>query len=116
VEYMAYLYHLLKKNLIVTDRNRATVIEALKGIMELLLLGDQQNDDRFFSSVRPFCSVFPTAPLRFFLEHNILECFANILSQNTNKAVKIELIQTMSILLQNLQHTTSICLLRAGVF
>lgn len=45
----------------------------------------------------------------YFLEKNMLTFFLKILDQKTNKEVKIQLIQTLSILVENIRNETSIC-------
>ncbi len=45
----------------------------------------------------------------FFLEKNILSYFINILSQKTSQLVKIQLLQTLSILITGLKSETSLC-------
>lgn len=45
----------------------------------------------------------------YFLEHNMLGFFLRILGQKTNKLVKVQLLQTLSILIENIRNEGSLC-------
>jgi hypothetical protein len=45
----------------------------------------------------------------FFLEKNILGYILKILNQPTNNRVKVQLLQTLSILLENISNQNSLC-------
>jgi len=90
---MNALYQLLHKTQVVTVRNRAAVVDALRATAELVLWGDQ-NDAAFFD---------------FFLEKNILGVFWRLLEQReTASSVKVQILQTLSILISNIDAGPSI--------
>eukprot|EP01027_Heterolobosea_sp_BB2_P007122 GEZU01010629.1.p1 GENE.GEZU01010629.1~~GEZU01010629.1.p1 ORF type:complete len:314 (-),score=95.40 GEZU01010629.1:49-990(-) len=92
IERLQYHHSVLCKNEIIHDGNKDLIIETLRTIAELMIWGDQHNP-RFFE---------------FFLEKGILSFFLKILRQKTTKQVKMQLIQTLSIMIQNIQNETSI--------
>eukprot|EP00727_Mastigamoeba_balamuthi_P001057 m51a1_g10949 hypothetical protein (862) ;mRNA; f:195691-198818 len=75
----------------VTDQNRPAVIEAVRDMGEVLVWGDQ-NQPGFFE---------------FFLEKNMTQALVNLLRQK-NKPLKIQIMQTLSILIENLQEQNSL--------
>eukprot|EP00741_Cyanophora_paradoxa_P021462 tig00021352_g20719.t1 len=93
LENLQYLYNTLVRNPIINDANREAIVETLRTISELLIWGDQHNSN-FFD---------------FFLEKNMLSFFAKIVSQpNAGKTAKVQVLQTLSILIQNLTNETSV--------
>ncbi|PRP81025.1 hypothetical protein PROFUN_11177 [Planoprotostelium fungivorum] len=92
LENLQYLYEQLVKNPTINEQNKALIVETLRQIAELLIWGDQHSQDYF----------------DFFLEHNIMGYFLKILDQTTNHEVQIQLIQTLSILIENINNTNSI--------
>jgi hypothetical protein len=87
------LYSQLQREPIVNSNNKARVVEILRTIAELMIWGDQHNPS-FFD---------------FFAEKSILANFVKILSQNKlDSKVKIQVIQTLSILIQNTDSEVSI--------
>ena len=46
---------------------------------------------------------------RFFLEENMLQDIISIIKQNRSNKIKIQIIQTISILIQNIKNRTSLC-------
>ncbi len=110
-----YLYSILSKNPIINDQNKVVIIETLRQIAELLIWGDQHNSV-FFEYVQYSISFdidppsFPSLLLcSFFLEKNLLAFFLNILDQKTSKHVKVQLIQTLSILVENIRSQSALC-------
>ncbi|KRY50392.1 Protein CLEC16A, partial [Trichinella britovi] len=92
LEYLKYLCDLLTKNAIVTEQNRALLVEALRLISEILIWGDQ-NDSSVFD---------------FFLEKNMLSFFLFIMRQKCGRFVCIQLLQTLNILFENIRNETSL--------
>lgn len=80
------------KDPIITNSNKARLVEVLRSIAELMIWGDQHNP-AFFD---------------YFAEKNILANFVRILSQKCDNKVKVQVIQTLSILVQNLANEVSI--------
>eukprot|EP00824_Muranothrix_gubernata_P018003 TRINITY_DN36867_c0_g1_i1.p1 TRINITY_DN36867_c0_g1~~TRINITY_DN36867_c0_g1_i1.p1 ORF type:complete len:843 (+),score=178.10 TRINITY_DN36867_c0_g1_i1:123-2651(+) len=91
-ERLQQLYQTLVKHPVITDANRDLIVETLRATAELIIWGEQ-NGKNYFD---------------FFLEKNILGYFLKILGQKTNKQVKVQLIQTLSILIQNITSETSV--------
>ncbi|GAM27116.1 hypothetical protein SAMD00019534_102910 [Acytostelium subglobosum LB1] len=92
LENLKYLYNTLVKNPIITPNNSSTIIETLRQLAEVLIWGDQNNNSLF----------------EFFLEKNLLGFFVAILDQKTSTEVIIQLLQTLSILVENLRSQMSI--------
>eukprot|EP01137_Pigoraptor_chileana_P000856 Opistho-2@37669 len=92
LEHLKYLHTVLVRNAVVTDGNKSLLVETLRSIAEILIWGDQ-NDNRVFD---------------FFLEKNMLTFFLRILGQRTGRYVKVQLLQTLSILFENIRNETSI--------
>ncbi|XP_076949842.1 protein TRANSPARENT TESTA 9-like [Bidens hawaiensis] len=82
----------LMKIQVVNDVNKAFVIEALRSIAELITYGDQ-HDLNFFE---------------FFMEKQVMGEFVRILKISKNVIVSVQLLQTMSIMIQNLKSDHSI--------
>uniref|UniRef100_A0A7S0H9W9 FPL domain-containing protein n=2 Tax=Amorphochlora amoebiformis TaxID=1561963 RepID=A0A7S0H9W9_9EUKA len=92
LENLKYLYGQLVKNLVVTKKNQNTIVEVLRQIAELMIWGDKHNSS-FFD---------------FFCEKNILKHCIEILGQPCEKSVKVQVIQSLSILLQNTHSETAV--------
>ncbi|KAM9305540.1 protein CLEC16A [Gastrophryne carolinensis] len=89
---LKYMYHVLTKNTIVTDQNRNLLVETIRSITEILIWGDQ-NDSSVFD---------------FFLEKNMFVFFLNILQQKSGRYVCGQLLQTLNMLFENINHETSL--------
>uniref|UniRef100_A0A0E0KNS3 FPL domain-containing protein n=1 Tax=Oryza punctata TaxID=4537 RepID=A0A0E0KNS3_ORYPU len=82
----------LQKVHIVYEANKDFVVEALRSIAELMIYGDQ-HDPAYFE---------------FFMEKQIMGEFARILRISKLSRVSLQLLQTMSIMIQNLRNEHSI--------
>ncbi|XP_040214470.1 protein CLEC16A isoform X4 [Rana temporaria] len=89
---LKYMYHVLTKNTTVTDQNRNLLVETIRSITEILIWGDQ-NDSSVFD---------------FFLEKNMFVFFLNILRQKSGRYVCGQLLQTLNMLFENINHETSL--------
>ncbi|KAK1418369.1 hypothetical protein QVD17_27512 [Tagetes erecta] len=89
---LRYFTDQLMKIQVVNDVNKAFVIEALRSIAELVTYGDQHDTDFF----------------EFFMEKQVMGEFVRILKINKNVIVSVQLLQTMSIMIQNLKSDQSI--------
>lgn len=107
-----YLYSIISKNPIINEQNKVIIIETLRQIAELLIWGDQHNS-MFFEYVHLYYSSLhtPYVSSSYFLEKNLLAYFLNILDQKTSKNVKVQLLQTLSILIENIRAQNSLCML-----
>lgn len=96
------------------------VIEALRSIAELITYGDQHDSNFFewdFSILNvPFEFVFyyqqfyTCLPLcRFFMEKQVMGEFVRILKISRTVTVSLQLLQTISIMIQNLKTEHAIC-------
>ncbi|XP_041435063.1 protein CLEC16A isoform X3 [Xenopus laevis] len=92
LERLKYMYHVLTKNTTVTDLNRNLLVETIRSITEILLWGDQ-NDSSVFD---------------FFLEKNMFVFFLNILRQKSGRYVCGQLLQSLNMLFENINHETSL--------
>ncbi|XP_071976816.1 protein CLEC16A isoform X3 [Engystomops pustulosus] len=92
LERLKYMYHVLTKNTTVTDLNRNLLVETIRSITEILIWGDQ-NDSSVFD---------------FFLEKNMFVFFLNILRQKSGRYVCGQLLQTLNMLFENINHETSL--------
>ncbi|XP_008799469.2 protein TRANSPARENT TESTA 9-like isoform X2 [Phoenix dactylifera] len=92
LEELRYLTDQLQKIQIVNEVNKDFVIEALRSIAELVTYGDQ-HDPSFFE---------------FFMEEQIMSEFARILRISRPTKVAVQLLQTMSIMIQNLRNEHAI--------
>lgn len=89
---LRYLTDQLQKVQVVTEANKDFVIEALRSIAELVTYGDQ-HDPSFFE---------------FFMEKQVMGEFARILRISRTPRVAFQLLQTMSIMIQNIKSENSI--------
>ncbi|XP_073052469.1 protein TRANSPARENT TESTA 9-like isoform X1 [Primulina eburnea] len=89
---LRYLIDHLTKVQIVNEVNKDFVIEALRSIAELITYGDQ-HDAAFFE---------------LFMEKQVLGEFVRILRISKTVTVSVQLLQTMSIMIQNLKSEHSI--------
>ncbi|XVF47599.1 hypothetical protein PTKIN_Ptkin03bG0123000 [Pterospermum kingtungense] len=89
---LRYLTDQLQKVQIVNEVNKDFVIEALRSIAELLTYGDQ-HDSSFFE---------------FFMEKQVMGEFIRILNISKTVTVSLQLLQTISILIQNLKSEHAI--------
>jgi len=94
IEELGFLHEVLDSNARVHQGNKDTVVEALRSIAELMIWGDQ-HDASFFE---------------FFAEHQTLSYFHRILSQKYCRSgeVAVQILQTLSILTQNIQSEQAI--------
>ncbi len=94
IEELGFLHEVLDSNAKVHPGNKDTVVEALRSIAELMIWGDQ-HDASFFE---------------FFAEHQTLSYFRRILSQRYCRSgeVAVQILQTLSILTQNIQSEQAI--------
>ncbi|KAH7572520.1 hypothetical protein JRO89_XS04G0268900 [Xanthoceras sorbifolium] len=92
LEELRYLTEQLQKVQIVNEFNKDFVIEALRSIAELLTYGDQ-HDSSFFE---------------FFMEKQVMVDFVRILKVSRTITVSLQLLQTMSIMIQNLKSEHAI--------
>ncbi|KAE8676636.1 Detected protein of unknown function [Hibiscus syriacus] len=89
---LRYLTNQLQKVQIINEVNKDFVIEALRSIAELLTYGDQ-HDPSFFD---------------FFMEKQVMGEFIRILNISKTVTVSLQLLQTISILIQNLRREHAI--------
>ncbi|CAF1947552.1 unnamed protein product [Brassica oleracea var. botrytis] len=89
---LRHLTDQLRKFQIVNDTNKDFVVEALRSIAEILTYGDQ-HDPSFFE---------------FFMEKQVMGEFVRILRVSKTVAVSVQLLQTMSIMIQNLKSEQAI--------
>ncbi|CAL9043804.1 unnamed protein product [Musa banksii] len=89
---LRYLTDQLQKVQFVNDVNKDSVIEVLRSIAELVTYGDQHDPSIF----------------EFFMEKQIMGEFARILRISKLANVALQLLQTMSIMIQNLRNDHSI--------
>uniref|UniRef100_A0A7N2KW13 FPL domain-containing protein n=1 Tax=Quercus lobata TaxID=97700 RepID=A0A7N2KW13_QUELO len=92
IDELRYLTEQLTKIQIVNEVNKDFVIEALRSIAELITYGDQ-NDSSFFE---------------FFMEKQVMGQFVRILKISRTMIVSLQLLQTMSIMIQNLKSEHAI--------
>ncbi|XP_042458996.1 protein TRANSPARENT TESTA 9-like isoform X3 [Zingiber officinale] len=90
---LQYLTDQLQRVQYVNDANKDSVIEVLRSLAELVTYGDQHDPSIF----------------EFFMEKQILGEFARILRISKMAKVAIQLLQTISIMIQNLESEPSIC-------
>ncbi|KAL5549471.1 hypothetical protein UlMin_004702 [Ulmus minor] len=89
---LRYLTDQLVKTQIVNEVNKDFVIEALRSIAELITYGDQ-HDSTFFE---------------FFMEKQVMGEFVRVLKISRTVAVSLQLLQTVSIMIQNLKSEHAI--------
>ncbi|XP_010276705.1 PREDICTED: uncharacterized protein LOC104611385 isoform X2 [Nelumbo nucifera] len=92
LEELRYLTDQLQKVQIVNEVNKDFVIEALRSVAELVTYGDQ-HDPTFFE---------------FFMEKQVMGDFVRILKISRTVSVPLQLLQTMSIMIQNLKSEHAI--------
>ncbi|XP_074564856.1 protein TRANSPARENT TESTA 9-like [Curcuma longa] len=92
LEELRYLTEELQKVEIVNDINEDLVIEMLRSIAELMTYGDQHDPSYF----------------EFFMEKQIISEFVRILRISKPTNVSLQLLQTMSIMIENLTDKNSI--------
>lgn len=86
----------------IDERNRDAAVEILRQIAELLVWGERHRNEAFFD---------------IFCEQNILSYFVDIVNQpRVSDAVKVQLLQTLSILVQNMRRKTAICKYTVGTY
>ena len=114
---------------VIDESNQQLIIETLRSIAELLIWGDQ-NETRFFEYACAIVGLLAAAISQkanegrappgaagddghggdsFFFEKNIHSFFLKILNQKTSSTITVQLLQTLSILFENIQTETSIC-------
>lgn len=88
------LYSAIMKNPVVTESNKALVVETIRAIAEFMIWGDQ-NEPRIFD---------------YLLENNIMTYLHKILLQPSNRSgdVAKQVLQTLSIIIQNVRSETAI--------
>lgn len=93
-EELRALYDVLAKNQVVTEANKALVVETIRSIAEFMIWGDQ-NEPRIFD---------------FFLENNIMTYLHRVLQQPANRTgdVAKQVLQTLSIIIQNIRSETGV--------
>ncbi|KAL5699620.1 hypothetical protein ACHQM5_030497 [Ranunculus cassubicifolius] len=89
---LRYLTEQLKRVQSVNEVNKDVVIESLRSIAEVVTYGDQ-NDPTFFD---------------FFMEKQVMGEFVRILKISRTGSVALQLLQTMSIMIQNLKSEHAI--------
>ncbi|KAK9725746.1 hypothetical protein RND81_05G166300 [Saponaria officinalis] len=89
---LRYLTDQLQKVQVVNEVNKDFVIEALRSLAELVTYGDQ-HDAAYFD---------------FFMEKQVLGEFVRILKISKTILVSLQLLQTMSIMIQNIKHEHAI--------
>ncbi|KAJ6742026.1 hypothetical protein OIU85_016144 [Salix viminalis] len=89
---LRYLIDQLQKVQIVNNDNKNFVIEALRSISELITYGDQ-HDSNYFD---------------FFMERQVMGEFVRILMVSGTVSISLQLLQTMSIMIQNLKSERAI--------
>lgn len=94
LEELSHLHSVLLRNQVVSDANRDTVVEALRSIAELVIWGDQHD----------------SGMVEYFLTENLLAHFNQILQQRSNRRgnVAMQVLQTLSILIQNLRNQQTV--------
>ncbi|ESW10756.1 hypothetical protein PHAVU_009G235200 [Phaseolus vulgaris] len=92
LDHLRYLTDQLTKVQIVNDVNKDFVIEALRSIAELITYGDQ-HDPTFFE---------------FFMEKQVVGDFVRILKLSKSISIPLQLLQTVSIMIQNLRSEHAI--------
>ncbi|KAG0475216.1 hypothetical protein HPP92_014902 [Vanilla planifolia] len=92
IDELRYLTEQLQKVHVVNEVNQDIVIEALRSIAELITYGDQ-HDGSFFE---------------FFMEKQIMGEFVRILKISRPAKVALQLLQTMSIMIQNIRSEHAI--------
>ena len=90
---LAALHSSLARTVAVNEKNKDATVEAIRAIAELIIWGDKHDPAIF----------------EFFLEKHVLATFWRILAQEkTPISVKQQLLQTLSILIQNIEAGPSV--------
>ena len=90
---LSSLYQQLNRIVDVNDRNKDSVVESLRTIAEIIIWGDKHEPSIF----------------EYFLEKNMLSIFWRFLEQErTPSSVKQQLLQTLSLLIQNIEAGPSV--------
>lgn len=95
-------YNTLIKNRVVTSNNQLIIIETLRTLAEIMVYGDK-NSEQFFEYFNCFINYN-----RFFCEKRMITLMIEYLHQDCANSVKIQVIQTMSILVQNIKSETTL--------
>eukprot|EP01084_Bolivina_argentea_P101417 181834_1 len=91
-ENLQYHCNVLHQNNKINEQNEKLVISSLQQISELMIWGDQ-NDETFFD----ICQ-----------ENNVLEKFLIVVKQQYNKHVTTQVLQTLSIIIENISNIRSL--------
>jgi len=95
IDHLQSLYERLKNIKNGDEQNRDTMVEVIRQITEALIWGEQNGHDHDFFD--------------FFCEKNILADFVGVLGlARVPKTVKVQLLQTLSMLVQNIRRDTSL--------
>merc|ERR1719272_2482774 len=99
IESLQHLYQRLqtisKDGSVIDEQSSHQMAEVIRQITEALIWGEQNNHDHNFFD--------------FFCEKNILAEFVRVLGlPNVNRTVKVQLLQTLSMLVQNIRRETSL--------
>ena len=88
------LYDVLIRNQVVTEANKAVVVETIRSVAEFIIWGDQ-NEPKIFD---------------FFLENNVMLYLHRVLQQPANRTGEVakQVLQTLSIIIQNVRSETGI--------
>eukprot|EP00898_Chlorokybus_atmophyticus_P006607 jgi/Chlat1/6948/Chrsp52S06614 len=94
LEELRHLHEQLSRITVVTEYNKDGIVETLRSIAELMIWGDQ-HEPSFFD---------------FFLEKQFLGHFLRIVSHPANRkgGVAVQMLQTLSIMIQNIRSETAI--------
>jgi protein CLEC16A len=94
LEELRELYGVLVRNPVVDEANKALVVETIRSIAEYMIWGDQ-NEPRIFD---------------FFLENNIMVYLHKVLLAPGNRSGEVgkQVLQTLSIIIQNVRSETGI--------
>eukprot|EP00927_Polykrikos_kofoidii_P043771 TRINITY_DN37865_c0_g1_i1.p1 TRINITY_DN37865_c0_g1~~TRINITY_DN37865_c0_g1_i1.p1 ORF type:complete len:864 (+),score=129.65 TRINITY_DN37865_c0_g1_i1:207-2798(+) len=93
IEHLQHLYTKLKQLNHADEQNRDALIEVIRQVTEALIWGER-HDQNFFD---------------FFCEKNMLSDFVQVLNkEKVGKTVKVQLLQTLSMLVQNVRRETSL--------
>ena len=77
-----------------------------------MIHGEKQSESFFEYVFIQLCLVVNIFTRRVFLEENVLQDIISIIKQNRSNKIKIQIIQTISILIQNIKNRTSLCKFR----
>ena len=91
LRHLQYLYSALSKLQPVKPAARGEVVEILRAISEVIIYGDQRATNQIFD---------------YFCEKNMLSLFTKMLRQRAGQQVNTQIVQTVSILVQNIRNET----------